>query len=587
MRSLRDNSRIPRAAAVYHLSVKCVCRASGRSAPAAAAYRSGDEIEDRRTGVTHDYTRKGGVVHSEILVPAGAPAWAEDRSALWNEAEAAEKRKDARVAREYEVAIPKELSREQGIQLVRDFAQELCDRYGVAVDFNVHKDSALKWDGSAKGFDGLHAHVMTTTRRLGPEGFGAKAEPELSDAKRKSLGLSDGATEIERVRQVWEVSANRHLERAGESQRIDRRSLKDQGIDREPTRHLGPAATALERRGERTDLGEVNRRILEAFQQGEQERHQAAQLDRQIIDLRSSLADVLRQRARLQFAPPWLGKGGLAKGKPWQADRPVDWMRTAKPLGSLPTLSQIPSLETLPRLNQKVMERASSVDQGRLPSVPASRSVPSAAVGSPALPEQVPEQVVEPRRSQAQLCEVAKSRRGFAQVSEAELGALPMEGQQAVFVYRLACLVQARNAQIARAKAAAAARVERRREVLQRIQAQRPVAPKGLLAAFKRESHERALASWEARHAWAKRLHDQAERLRMSPGLAAGQSDRWAMSQMAKSHPELTKRIMEVLYMQKAEQAKAAAQAKERLRSQTQDRGAGRGNSGPDRGRER
>ena len=141
----------------------------------------------------HDYTRKGDVEHSEILVPPGAPAWAEDRAALWNAAEAAEKRKDPRVAQDYEVAIPRELSREQGIDLVRDFAQELGDRYGVAIDFNVHHDDLRNWDGTEKGWQAYHAHILATTRELGPEGFGAKAGIELSDAKRKGLGLSDGA----------------------------------------------------------------------------------------------------------------------------------------------------------------------------------------------------------------------------------------------------------------------------------------------------------------------------------------------------------------------------------------------------------
>src|SRR5881275_2353335 len=103
---------------MFHLSVKPISRAAGRSATAAAAYRSGQLIVDERTGEVHDYTRKSDVVHSEILVPPGAPAWAEDRTALWNAAEAAERRKDARVARDYEVAIPKELTREEGIELV-------------------------------------------------------------------------------------------------------------------------------------------------------------------------------------------------------------------------------------------------------------------------------------------------------------------------------------------------------------------------------------------------------------------------------------------------------------------------------------
>ena len=247
---------------MYHLSVKPISRAAGRSVTAAAAYRSGAEIADLRTGELHDYTRKRDVVHSEILVPAGSPAWAEDRAALWNAAEAAEKRKDARVARDYEVAIPKELTKEQGIALVRDFSQGLVDRYGVAVDFNVHRDDLRKWDGTEKGWQGYHAHVLTSTRKLGREGFGDKAEIELSDTKRKSLGLSDGATEIERIREMWEVAANRHLEHAGVHQRIDRRSLKDQGIDREPTVHLGAGVTALERDGVPSRLGDINRQVV-------------------------------------------------------------------------------------------------------------------------------------------------------------------------------------------------------------------------------------------------------------------------------------------------------------------------------------
>ena len=249
---------------MFHLSVKPISRATGRSATAAAAYRSGQLIVDVRTGEVHDYTRKRDVVQegSGIIVPPGSPAWAEDRTSLWNAAEAAEKRKDARVARDYEVAIPKDLTKEQGIALVRDFSAALVDRYGVAVDFNVHRDDLRRWDGSEKGWQGYHAHILTSTRKLGREGFGEKAEPELSDTKRKSLGLSDGAAEIERVRQLWEVTANRHLEQAGVLQRIDSRSLKDQGIARDPTVHLGPHVTGLERDGIPSRLGDINRKVV-------------------------------------------------------------------------------------------------------------------------------------------------------------------------------------------------------------------------------------------------------------------------------------------------------------------------------------
>ena len=285
---------------IFHLSVKPISRSTGRSVTAAAAYRAGAEIVDHRTGEVHDYTRKGDIEHSEILVPPGSPAWAEDRSALWNAAEAAENRKDARVARDYEVAIPKELTRAQGIALVRDFSQSLADRYGVAVDFNVHRDQLKNWDGTEKGWQGYHAHILTSTRKLGRDGFGAKADPELSDTKRKSLGLDNGASEVGKVRERWEVAANRHLEQASQSQRIDRRSLEAQGIDREPTVHLGPIATDLERRGIRSDLGEINRRIEAAWLKGIEERKESAGVDRSMLDTSGDLAKAIRERDQAQ-----------------------------------------------------------------------------------------------------------------------------------------------------------------------------------------------------------------------------------------------------------------------------------------------
>ena len=295
-----QQKRQPLAVSIFHLSVKPISRANGRSATAAAAYRAGAEIRDERTGEVHDYTRKGDIEHSEILVPPGAPAWAEDRSALWNAAEAAENRKDARVARDYEVAIPKELTRAQGIALVRDFSQSLADRYGVAVDFNVHRDQLKNWDGSEKGYQAYHAHILTSTRKLGRDGFGAKADPELSDTKRKSLGLDTGASEVGKVRERWEIAANRHLEQASQSQRIDRRSLEAQGIDREPTVHLGPIATDLERRGIRSDLGEINRRIEAAWLKGIEERKESAGVDRSMLDTSGDLAKAIRERDQAQ-----------------------------------------------------------------------------------------------------------------------------------------------------------------------------------------------------------------------------------------------------------------------------------------------
>lgn len=246
--------------AIYHLSVKTISRSSGRSAVAAAAYRSGCQMVDERTGEISDYTCKRGVVHTEIMAPADAPAWIHDRAALWNAAEAAERRKDARTAREYEIALPAELSAEQRTEAARQFGQWLTERYQVAVDIAIHEPGR---EGDSRNH---HAHILTTTRAVGPEGLRSKAEIELSDKKRGELGLSKGRDEIEEVRAKWAEMANKALERAQVAERIDHRSHQRRGIEAEaaPTAHLGPAATAMERRGIETDRGRLNRLVLAA-----------------------------------------------------------------------------------------------------------------------------------------------------------------------------------------------------------------------------------------------------------------------------------------------------------------------------------
>ena len=169
---------------------------------------------------------------------------------------------------------------------------------------------------SEKGYQAYHAHILTSTRKLGRDGFGAKADPELSDTKRKSLGLDNGASEVGKVRERWEIAANRHLEQASQSQRIDRRSLEAQGIDREPTVHLGPVATDLERRGIRSDLGEINRRIEAAWLKGIEERKERAGIDRSMLDTSGDLAKAIRERdqAQEQVRSETTLKGQAAEG---------------------------------------------------------------------------------------------------------------------------------------------------------------------------------------------------------------------------------------------------------------------------------
>ena len=234
--------------ASYHLSVKTIKRSAGRSATAAAAYRVGERIECQREGRVHDYTRKQGIEETFILTPKDAPDWATDRSRLWNEVEASETRRNSVTAREWELALPSEISAEDRSQITRDFAQELVSRYGVAVDVAIHSPHR---EGDQRNH---HAHVLTSTRKLESEGFTAKTRV-LDSAK-------TGGVEIEQMRGLWAELQNRALERAGEVERVDHRSLEKQReaalergdeltaeeLDRDPELKLGPAANSMERR---------------------------------------------------------------------------------------------------------------------------------------------------------------------------------------------------------------------------------------------------------------------------------------------------------------------------------------------------
>jgi hypothetical protein len=190
----------------------------------------------------HDYTRRGGVLSAEVVAPPGCAAL--DRERLWQAAEAAERRKDARTAREVRIALPAELDAEACRDLARRFGQWLAERYRTAVDVAVHAPDPA---GDERN---VHAHILMPTREMGADGtFGAKLRV-LDDR-------ASGPAEIEAMRVAWEEMANRALAAAGIDARIDRRSLVEQGItDRPPSWHRGPGATALERRGVRTEIEE-------------------------------------------------------------------------------------------------------------------------------------------------------------------------------------------------------------------------------------------------------------------------------------------------------------------------------------------
>ncbi len=263
--------------AIYHCSTKPISRSAGRSAVAAAAYRTATRLRDERQGIEHNYAQRSGVESTELVLPrnAGRP-W--NREQLWNAAETAEKRKDARTAREWEVALPAELPFWMRRNLAAKLAYHLAHRYGCAVDVAIH---APDREGDQRNH---HAHLLATTRKVTATGLGEKCKLELSDAKRLSLGLEPARTEVEAVREVWAQEVNRSLAiwnrvwRSPEQEPaapVDHRSLARQRADTErrhqpeqrealqrtPQIKLGWKVVAMERRGIPTDRGRQLRQI--------------------------------------------------------------------------------------------------------------------------------------------------------------------------------------------------------------------------------------------------------------------------------------------------------------------------------------
>jgi Ti-type conjugative transfer relaxase TraA len=225
--------------AIYHLTAKVVSRAKGQSVVAAAAYRSSEALHDERYGLTHDYTRKEGVEHSEILLPEGAPKSLADRQTLWNQVEANEKRKDSQLARELEIGLPVELTHGENVELVRDYVKKHFVSKGMIADFSVHEDDP----------NNPHAHVLLTMREVNEDGFGKKVRSWNAKA------------DLLKWRETWAETANEHLAQAGHAVRIDHRTLEAQNIELEPGRKIG---VGQERQGENQLPRHIAERIADS-----------------------------------------------------------------------------------------------------------------------------------------------------------------------------------------------------------------------------------------------------------------------------------------------------------------------------------
>lgn len=262
--------------AIYHFSTQIIGRSSGKSAVASAAYRAGEKMYDEHTGLAFDYTRKQKIDYTEIIAPDNAPAWVQDREKLWNEVEFTEKRKDAQLAREFNIALPVELNKEQQIELVRNFSKDNFVDDGMIADIAIHNQ-----DG-----ENPHAHIMLTTREIGPDGFGKK------NREWNERDLHN------QWREEWANYANRELERIGSQERIDHRSLEEQGIDREPQIHVGPVANAMEKRNKDflSERGEENRKIIELNKYREQQQRQIEEYKKEQQQLEKEIAEIQKKK---------------------------------------------------------------------------------------------------------------------------------------------------------------------------------------------------------------------------------------------------------------------------------------------------
>lgn len=254
----------------FHFSVNIISRGKGKSAVASAAYISGEKIKNEWDGVTHDYTKKQGVISKEIFLPDHAPKEYKDRKTLWNSVELFEKNSNAQLARNFIISLPKELSIEENKKMIEEYIQTNFVKEGMIVDLAIH-------DENREGNQNIHAHIMTIVRPINEDGtWGQKSKKEyILDEKGEKILNKNGKPKtrkveltswndkgnVEKWRENFSDLCNKYLAKNKIEKRVDHRSFKRQGIKQIPTIHLGASASAMERKGIRTEKGDINREI--------------------------------------------------------------------------------------------------------------------------------------------------------------------------------------------------------------------------------------------------------------------------------------------------------------------------------------
>ena len=354
--------------AIYHCSIKIVSRGKGKSAVAAAAYRSGEKLTNEWDGLTHDYTKKGGVVHSEILLPAHAPPAFSDRSTLWNSVELSEKSNNAQLAREVEIALPVELSREEQTRLVREYCSSQFVSKGMIADFNLHDT----------GGGNPHAHILLTMRPMDEKGaWLPKSKKEyVLDENGEKIRLPSGRYKTRKVdlvdwnnrenaevwRRAWADLANEYLEKNNRPERIDHRSYERQGIDQIPTVHVGVSATQMEKKGIVTERGELNRNIKAANRILREIRRLVRGLKDWIAELKERKTALLESlaEARVQASEPTIPQL-LARYMEQRGEERADWTSKGKLKGAVSDFNKVQA--AMEFLRQKEISTVETLDR--------------------------------------------------------------------------------------------------------------------------------------------------------------------------------------------------------------------------------
>ena len=250
------------------LSLKPIKRSKGQDAVASAAYRSAEKLHNTRNDITHDFTRKRDIVHTAIMIPEHAPDEFFDRETLWNTVEHAEKRKDSRVAKEIVLALPRELSLETSISMVKEFVSKCFIPLGMCADIAVHIGRSKDRQHTESVHDknhlhNPHCHIMLTDRPVDKDGFCPKKNPDWNSVQH-----------LKGWRREWATIQNKTFERKGLAVRVSHESYKKRNIDRESTKHLGPVAMAMERRGIKTAHGNENRAIMKRNSERDKQQHE-------------------------------------------------------------------------------------------------------------------------------------------------------------------------------------------------------------------------------------------------------------------------------------------------------------------------